>query len=202
MNPNKLLSYEEYKSQMLEYSQKYLQSNAHGMWDGSLKATMHRNLCELFIANRLNITVKQAMTLFVDEESLGSLLRKATLDLTDNLDEIGFPLEIAPNYKKLTPIFLSKFKKLANDYFDDCTYLFSDREFIEIVTRVVERKFSLAFIALESYGFEFVEGINSEKNVDCFLTMKSKLGQVVTVKPNMYFGCSFSIDKGIKNETC
>ncbi len=183
----------------------YLESNAKGLWDGALKAETHNRLCELFVAKRLGIdTLSVASYLQVDGEYLVSLVRKATLDLTDYLDEvIDFPLEKAPNYKKLTPRFVGKFLQLANDWFDDQTGLLSENEVVLLLERVTVNRLGYAMPALESYGFEFVDGLGDGANTKAtaFLTMKSLLGQVVTVKPNQYYGCSYTIDKGIENKT-
>jgi len=183
----------------LELSKQYLQSNACGMWDGALKANTHRQLCVLFLANKLQVSRPIVEFLEIDDKPIISSIREATLSLTDNLDdEIGFPLETAPNYKKLTPMFAGKFKKLANDWLDDRTDLMSDYTLKNIVNKICKRKFEFVYPALESYGFEFVGGVGDGENP--YLTMKSKLGQVVTVKPNMYFGCSFILDKGINDD--
>ena len=172
----------------------YLQSNACGMWDGGLKASTHRNLCELFISERLHVDPRKAATIFVGTESLGSLVRLATLSLTDNLDEeIGFPLETAPNYNRLTPIFVAKFINLASEWFDEQVGLMSDELLVSTLDEITKNRFRMAFPALESYGFEFVDGVGSGS--DTFLTVKSQLGQIVTIRPNEYFGCKFTLDE-------
>lgn len=177
----------------------YLESNACGLWDGSLKASTHKSLCELFVSERLNISIADAVTIEVDGNRISDLVRESTLLLTDNLDEeIGLPLETAPNYKKLTPMFVDKFLQLANDWFDDQTGIISDEVLKTVLERVTRQKFSYTMPALESYGFSFVEG-QGEDTKPIFLTMKSKLGQFVTVKPNQYFGCSFTLDKGLNS---
>ena len=175
----------------------YLESNAAGLCDGALKAGTHRQLCELFISVRLEVNIDIASIIEVEGERLSTKVRKATVSLTDYLDEvIGFPIDTAPNYKRLTPAFVGKFFTLAQNWFDENTFLLSDREVIIMLERVTKNNISHALPALESYGFEFVDGTHEEGK--SFLTMRSKIGQVVTVKPNKYFGCSFKLDNGIE----
>lgn len=180
----------------------YLESNACGRWDGSRKADTHRSLCELFVSERLEVSPQKASALYVgsplnfEKSSLIALVRSSTTILTDNLDtEIGFPLDVAPNYNRLTPVFVDRFISLASEWFDDNPSLMSDRLLITILESVTKNKFSSVFHALNSYGFDFVDGNPEGKNR--FLIMKSKLKQVITIKPNKYFGCSFTLDKGI-----
>lgn len=183
-----------------ELGKTYLQSNAHGRWDGSIKADTHRKLCELFISGRLGVSNDKAASLYLgsllnfDKDSLVSHVRRSTTDLTDNLDtEIGFPLETAPNYNKLTPKFIDKFINLASEWFDDNPSLMSDELLNATLREITKNHLGMALPALESYGFKFVDGIGEE-----FLTMKSKLGQIVTIRPNKFFGCKFTLDKGIE----
>ncbi len=186
----------------LSLGKTYLQSNAHGRWDGSIKAGTHRMLCELFISERLGVSTDRAASLYFgsllnhDRDSLVSRVRRATTDLTDNLDkEIGFPLEKAPNYNKLTPLFVAKFLSLTSDWFDDNPSLMSDDLLTTTLKEITRNHLGMAMPALESYDFEFVDG--TQEKPDAFLTMKSKLGQVVTIKPNQFFGCRFTLDKGL-----
>ena len=75
------------KNDFYPLAKSYLESNACGMWDGALKASTHRQLCELFVSERLNISLRKASVLFFGTGSIAGLVRKATLSLTDNLDE-------------------------------------------------------------------------------------------------------------------
>ncbi len=183
----------------------YLESNAYGMWDGARKADSHARLCELFVSKRLALEVLSvAPYLKVEGEYLVSLVRKATLPLTDYLDEvIGFPLERAPNYKRLVPEFVGKFLQLANDWMDEQTGLMSDSELKVILDMITRNHMGHQYPSLESYGFEFVDGEGTKPLAGgedkCFLTMQSLLGQVVTIKPNTFFGCSYTIDKGLND---
>lgn len=178
-------------------SEIYLKSNACGMWDGSLKADTHEKLCVLFISKRLNITTEQAKKIKYLDDRLSSLVRKSTLQLTDNLDkEIDFPLEAAPNYKKLTPKFAVKFLNFASGWFDDNPCLMSDELLIITLTNITQKKLAFSYPALTSYGFDFINGEAGE-----FLTMESKLGQVATIKPNEFFGCNFKIEKSLKDKS-
>ena len=179
------------KEEYLHLGKEYLQSNACGMQDGAKKAGTHAELCALAVSEILDIPMHYAGLIYFEGERIVDLVREATRPLTDNLDtEIGFPLDIAPNYKRLTPLFAYKFVELVVEWFDEQTTILNDMELEKIVSEICRRKFVLAYGALESYGFEFVDG-----DPDKFLTMESKLGQVVTIMPNMYFGCSFTIDK-------
>ena len=180
----------------------YLESNACGLWDGALKAETHNRLCELFVAKRLGLDVLSAASfLKVEDEYLVSMLRKSTLSLTDNLDEvIGFPLNSAPNYKRLVPMFVGKFLQLATDWFDEQTGLMKDSKVCSILIRITRNNLSFSYPALESYGFEFVDGQGDRLLGKRFLTMRSLLGQEVTVTPNDCFGCSFTLDKGINHK--
>lgn len=175
----------------------YLQSNAKGFYNGTLKAEMHKKLCELFVSKRLGIELLVARHIKVEDQYLVSLVRRSTLELTDYLDErINFPLDKAPNYKKLTPLFIEEFIRLATDWFDDQVGLMSDQELQELMLIVTQNHLGYAYPALVSYGFEYVAG-ESNEDKDRFLTMKSLLGQEVTVKPNQYFGCKFTL-KGLE----
>lgn len=175
-----------------ELARTYLECNAAGMWDGGLKARTHRNLCVLFVSERYDISLREATDISLGDELLSGLVRKATLSLTDNLDEaIGFPLDKAPNYRKLVPLFVDEFNRLANEWADERTDLFSDTELVTILERVTKKRFVRTIYALESYGFEFVAG--EPTGPEQFLTMRSKLGQVVTLRPNAFFGCNFRI---------
>jgi len=172
---------------------RYLQSNACGTMDGSMKAKTHEALSILFVSERLGLSANEASMIEYDHDRLVNHVREATRTLTDNLDEmIGLPLDKAPNYKRLTPIFVGKFIQLATDWFDEQTCLMSDTELTATLEEICRYKHSMMLTALESYGFEFRDGIVEE-----FLTMESKIGQVVTVKPNNYFGCNFELVKSL-----
>ena len=90
---------------------RYLMSNAHGRWNGTEKALYHRELCKFYVA---------AVRGF-DDEGLVDLcgedfkaVHKSTQQLTDRMDEvIGFPLDSAPDYAKLEPLFFEHFHTLA-----------------------------------------------------------------------------------------
>ena len=90
---------------------RYLMSNAHGRWNGAEKALYHRELCKFYVA---------AVRGF-DDEGLVDLcgedfnaVHKSTQQLTDRMDEvIGFPLDSAPDYAKLEPLFFEHFHTLA-----------------------------------------------------------------------------------------
>lgn len=177
-------------------SQTYLESNACGLWNGSLKADIHRKLCQWVVAKRLDIDIDKASALTVDGRYLVDDVRKATLSLTDNLDdEIGFPLDKAPNYKRLVPLFADKFTALTDGWFDGQTQLLSRKELEAVLSKITEHGFSQALSALESYGFTFVGGsINKRDLADgSFLHMKSALGDLVEITPNRFFGCTFKI---------
>lgn len=184
------------KDKFTNLGKAYLQSNACGRWDGASKADAHRMLCELFVSERLNVTLNKAAIISVGTDRLAWLVRGSTLSLTDNLDEeINFPLEVAPNYNKLTPIFVAKFLNLASGWFDDQVGLMSDELLVSTLNEITKNRFRMAFPALESYGFEFVDGVGD--GLDPFLTAKSQIDQVVTIKPNEYFGCKFTLDEGL-----
>ena len=135
----------------------YLQSNARGFSNGALKAQTHNQLCELFVSKRLYVEKYAASFLKVGDEYLVSLVRKATLPLTDYLDEvINFPLDRAPNYRKMTPLFVNKFLELATDWFDDQVGLLSDEGLICLMEDVTQNHLGYSYPALESYGFTFV----------------------------------------------
>jgi hypothetical protein len=188
------------KKDFYAFGKAYLESNACGLWDGALKASTHALLCDLFIARRLGIAISKAGWLEVDGKRLSSMVREPTVDFTSNLDkEIGFPLETAPNYKKLVPLFVDRFLELTAEWFDDHTELMSDDEVNAVATRITRNHIGYQLPAFESYGFEFVDGTHEEGS--SFLTVKSKLGQIVTVKPNKCFGCSFNIDKPLSQES-
>lgn len=90
---------------------RYLMSNAHGRWNGAEKALYHRELCKFYVASVRGF----------DDEGLVDLcgedfkaVHKSTQQLTDRMDEvIGFPLDSAPDYAKLEPLFFEHFHTLA-----------------------------------------------------------------------------------------
>ena len=124
----------------------------------------------------------------------------STLQLTDNLDdEIGFPLNHAPNYKRLTPAFVGRFIHLATNWFDDQVYLMSDESLIATLNIITKKHMGYMYPSLDSYGFEFIAGEIKERGGSHYLTMKSKLDQVVTVRPNDFFGCNYKL-KGMSND--
>ncbi len=89
----------------------YLMSNAKGRWDGAQKAQAHITLCCFFIAVERRCRVEDVR---VQHEATYQAVHRATQMLTDNLDEeIGFPLEEAPDYDRLAPLFFDRFEVLA-----------------------------------------------------------------------------------------
>ena len=182
---------------------KYLESNSKGFENGAIKAEMHRVLVELFISEKLELDVSaiKSIEYRIDDHiyQMYPEIRKATLSLTDYLDEvIGFPLDKAPNYKKLVPLFVDEFKRIANDWWDDRTYLFNDSELQSIMSRVSHKVLPYAYDGLDSYGFYFVDGVGDGDNP--FLTMTSALGQTVTVTRGGFFGSKFTIDTSLADK--
>lgn len=79
----------------------YLVSNAYGCWDGGLKASRHEKLTKLWVEY---------------EGGDVDLVRSSTRKLTDMLDEeIGFPLDRAPDYDTLWLLFYEKFTQYARE---------------------------------------------------------------------------------------
>lgn len=172
-----------------ELSEIYLKSNAMGRQDGALKADTHQRLSILFLSEHFKVTTEVAKKiLYKKEKPLWKMIRESTLPLTDYLDEvIGFPLNMAPNYKRLTPKFENEFKRLANDFIDDHVSIMTTTELKKVLDEITSYKFSYMYHALTSYDFDFVDGDAEKKE----LSMISVIGDVVDVKANQYFGCSY-----------
>lgn len=192
------------KENFTTLSEIYLKSNAMGRQDGSLKAETHERLCRLFVSEYFSIELDAADKLSMTLEDKPSIhvmdiVRKASRTLTDHLDEqIEFPLDMAPNYRRLTPKFVAKFKEICTDALLDDVRIMTDKQAIEMLNEITKYKMSMIYPALESYRFEFVDGI-AHIEEERFLTMRSVLGQEVTVKPNKFFGCSYTL-KGLAGE--
>lgn len=169
----------------------YLKSNAKGRQDGFLKADTHQKLSTLFVSEYFSISLKEAgELLYQGDERIWSMVRVSTLPLTDYLDEvIGFPLDMAPNYRLLTPKFVAEFKRLATEGLQSNVFIMTNSELDKLMEELCRNKFSMMLHALESYGFEFMSG----DAVEGRLEMKSALGQVVQVTRNTFFGCKYKI---------
>lgn len=174
----------------------YLKSNAMGRQDGALKANTHEQMSILFVSEYFGIPLDKAknLRLQTEEESIlvQDIVRKASRPLTDALDEkIGFPLDSAPNYRRLVPKFITEFKSLCLDSIQDDVRLMTDNELKELLDDISRNKFSMMYHALASYGFNFVDGDAEAKPAT--LTKRSVLGQEVTVTANEFFGCKYKI---------
>lgn len=90
---------------------RYLMSNAHGRWNGAEKALRHIELCKFYVAAVRGFDDAEKVELSSEDfEAVHDL----TKQLTDQLDEvIGFPLDSAPDYAKLEPLFFEHFHALA-----------------------------------------------------------------------------------------
>ena len=86
----------------------YLMANAHGRWDGALKAHAHREMCCFYLAVYLNC--EESMVLREHDELFRDVHRATQDELTDYLDEvIGFPRDSRPDYDTLAPKFFEVF---------------------------------------------------------------------------------------------
>jgi hypothetical protein len=183
----------------------YLKSNAKGRQNGALKADTHEKLCRLFVAKYFSIEPDKADELNImvngeKESSIIDTIRSVSRELTDHLDEkIDFPLDMAPNYRKLTPKFITEFNALCSDALLDDVRIMTDAELITLLNEVSKNKIIMVFHTLESYGFQFVEGNVNEKSNEGYLVMCSALDQVVTVRSNKFFGCRYTL-KGLSKE--
>lgn len=176
----------------------YLTANAKGLEDGFSKAETHNLICIEYLSAKLGVTSDTAKSINIDdcfggECKLVDAIRCESRKLTDFLDEkINFPLDKAPNYKRLIPKFKHEFLSIADDFLIEKS-IYSDSEILFAIKSICKRKFDLSFYALESYGFIFVDGQGC-RSKDRFLKMKTKIGQTVTITPKEYFGCNYDFN--------
>lgn len=179
----------------LSLCETYLRSNAVGMQNGALKAETHKKLCITFISLYYNISNSLSEGLLVQPSGkrLTTMVRESTLPLTDYLDEaIGFPLESAPIYRRLTPKFAQKFCELAFEFIEE-SYFYTSDELLDVVSDICKHKFSKeTLIAFESHNFSFKAGSGDEESR--FLEVISSLGDRVRIEPQKFFGCSYEIN--------
>jgi hypothetical protein len=172
----------------------YLESNAVGRRDGALKANTHEAMCALFVSTYLNVSKDISWNLKnKDGKRIEDVVREGTRPFTDNIDDIiGFPKDTAPNYRKLTPRFVEGFLALATEIVQDDVTLLPDEELQALMEKLTKSAFSANLVkAMESYSFKFVDGASEGDN--CFVKMRTVLGQELVVKPSKYFGCEFEI---------
>lgn len=100
--------------------ERYLLSCTHGRWDGAEKAQRHDELCAAYVAAALGIHDIAEGRGSPDFEMLHSLIRKATRELTDALDEtIGFPVnDPRPDLYAFTERFFDRFHVIAFSVID------------------------------------------------------------------------------------
>lgn len=89
---------------------RYLMSNASGSANGAEKAMLHRELCSFYVAVVRGVDPDLVGRLHGDDYKT---VHRKTQELTDNLDEIGFPLNSTPDYDELVPVFFEHFHALA-----------------------------------------------------------------------------------------
>lgn len=91
---------------------RYLMSNAHGRQSGAEKAERHAELCKFYVAAVRGINDVDLVRRHHEDDY--DKVHTKTQELTDYLDEvIGFPLDSAPDYDVLAPLFFDKFHQLA-----------------------------------------------------------------------------------------
>jgi len=180
----------DHESKMMELSRQYLLANAKGTMDGALKAQTHRALCLEFISNHFSVDTESATLIqYEEKESLYSIIRKSTLELTDYLDEkIGFPLDFAPNYRKLTPLFYFEFIRLATESIQDNVFILTNQELKTVLDNCHAYTVCKVIESLESYGFKWLDCDLETR----WVKMQSVIGDVVETTPNKFFGCSYS----------
>ncbi len=160
----------------------YLKACSIGFCDGSRKADAHQMLLGEYLNTRF--LAGNDWTDRIAMQVLRSEMRKATLPLTDYLDEvIGFPVDKVPNYKKLVPLFVSKFTELLDDFFDENPKYMNEMETTKLMEEATKFKLSKVFRILEAYGFHTIDGSP--------LVMRSALGLTVIIRPNEYIGCNW-----------
>jgi len=160
----------------------YLKACSIGFCDGARKADAH----QMLLGEYLNTRFLEGND-WVDVKAmqvLRSEMRKATLPLTDYLDEvIGFPIDKVPNYKKLVPLFVSKFTELLDDFFDENPKYMNERETTNLIEEATKFKLRKVYDILTAYGFSIIEAEP--------LVMRSALGLTARIRSNEYFGCNW-----------
>jgi len=90
---------------------RYLMSNADGRWDGSEKASRHRNLVNTYVTGVTGCDTDNCF----DHIEYWEAIHRTTQALTSHLDEvIDFPLFGRPDYDALAPEFFDKFIELCD----------------------------------------------------------------------------------------
>lgn len=89
---------------------RYLMSNASGSASGAEKAIRHRELCSFYVGVVRGVDPDHVGRLYDNDYKA---VHRKTQELTDNLDDIGFPLNSTPDYDELVPVFFERFHALA-----------------------------------------------------------------------------------------